>query len=133
MMWAVHTWKRRANNQCKPVSLNSNVLEPASCRSNTMRSHCAEESNHEFDMSPSKRHKSGSKGEKCRAVEASTSPSHAKKGRTKEPQRPYTKISSHPEPIAVETSIGAQCITEIPSSLVAFKTDKLSDKNLQLA
>ena len=129
-----HVEKKGKQRVQKPVIPKSRVPQPSSCRSNTKRSHNAKQSNHEFDMSLAKRHKGGgSKGEKRRAVEASPSPSHAKKSGTNEPPRPFTTKTSHSEPITDEPSIEAQCITDIPSSLVASMNDKLSDRNLQLA
>ena len=74
-----HLEKKGKQRVYKPVGPKLKVPEPASCRSNTKRSHNAEGSNHEFDISPSKRHKSGSKREKRRALEASPNPSRARK------------------------------------------------------
>ena len=63
----------------------------------------------------------------------SSSSSQAKERRINKRAQSSTKKSSPREPSIAQTSTKAQCITDLPSSLVASTADKLSNHNVQLA
>ena len=63
----------------------------------------------------------------------SSSSSRAKERRINKRAQSSTNKSSPREPNIAHTSTKAQCITDLPSSLVASTEDKLSNHNVQLA
>ena len=63
----------------------------------------------------------------------SSNSSQAKERRINKRAQSSTKKSSPREPSIAQTSTKAQCITDLPSSLVASTEDKLSNHNVQLA
>ena len=63
----------------------------------------------------------------------SSSSSWAKKRRINKRAESSTKRSSSREPRIARTPTKAQCITDLPSSLVASSEDKLSNRHVQLA